>query len=118
MLCTECGLAPSSQVHHEPPLSERRGGSDTDTRLMRGVCAPCHRKLTGQLQPRLPPREQNEREETRPVPLPARPRSGKLPWVLEGAIAMPLTGPVEVHHRDGTVTVVETGERYIPRGDR
>jgi hypothetical protein len=119
-VCTERGCTRRSvEAHHDPALSERHPpGSDRyNVELMRGVCGPCHDRLTGQLQSRRLKRQHAARvddEETFPAPAPVSINRRQLPRAWEGAVRVPLDGPVEVHRVDGTVTFVPAGQHYEP----
>jgi hypothetical protein len=121
-LCTECQGRPSTSAHHDPPLAlrDRRGGGfASDPTQMRGVCGPCHKALTAELNRQLlrqrrQARDEIEDEQGTSLP-PNRNRPRRYPRVWPGAIDVPISGPVEVRHRDGTVERIESRRRYRPR---
>jgi hypothetical protein len=49
----------------------------------------------------------------RPDPDPDRRRT-LLPRVWEGVVRIPLTGPLEIHHANGDVTILAPEEQYVP----
>jgi hypothetical protein len=118
--CTERGCSRRSvQAHHDPPLSERSpaGADRYNPELMRGVCGRCHHRLTGELQSRRLKRQHAARvddEETFPAPAAVSVNPRQLPRVWESALRLPLDGPVEVHHADGSIILVRAGQHYEP----
>ena len=96
-ICTEPGCRrPSTIAHHEPPLSERTEGSPHDPRGMRGVCRPCHAKLTAL--EREHRRALDPDEELGPAPPPPRGKRRQLRrvWVAPFLAGIELAEPAEV----------------------
>jgi hypothetical protein len=115
IVCSICGEPVRTRaeftLHHDPPVS--RGGTAFDEKPAHKSCNLEHgRRLGGTTNSRR--RGQVELEQGRIPSRRTRTGAPRYRKVWEGALGGPLTGPAEVHRRDGSIIIVHPGERYEP----
>lgn len=97
-------------LHHVVAASD--GGGPFDEQPAHKVCNARH---GGQLGAKRSRRDPDDLVEPVSASAPPRPRNTSgYPKVWEGAIRIPLVGPVEVHHAAGGVNRVARGQRFVP----
>jgi hypothetical protein len=96
----------STQLHHDPALVE--GGQELNPNHARGVCGPCHRRLSAELRERLGlPYSPGSKPPARRVDKAGPPKV----WLGEAFADYEVEGPAQV--------IMHTGEtRYVPAGRR
>jgi hypothetical protein len=114
--CSICGqriLRPrDGTLHHTVPVAE--GGDAFSEQPAHKSCNASHGgKLGAQRRGRRRVDDDElDAEFDRPAPRRGARPSSRYPRVWEGAVAVELVGPVEVHRADGTIVRVERGELY------
>jgi hypothetical protein len=95
-----------TQLHHDPALVE--GGQELNPNHARGVCGPCHQRLSAELRERLDlPYSSSSKPSARPLEKAGPPKV----WLGEAFADLAVEGPALV--------IMHTGEtRYVPGGRR
>jgi hypothetical protein len=110
--CSICGLAILTRaeftLHHDPPVAD--GGNVWNEHPAHVACNASHGGKLGAARSG----RRHDAEATYPAAPPPSRSPGAYQRVHEGAVAIPLRGPVEVVKADGVVVRVRGGRRYLP----